>query len=817
MRLLVLRFGITAHGILRAPAIAAQARLDRLGQRAYTLPPAIQSKPNPWSHVLVHSSHKALDTPGALTGFWLIRLLHRLQKIHRGQIADAWSNILLWLTHMSSSNNPGPTSPQSSHYMDSLSIEQRANAEFILAHIYVLKVKREVARGRHMGARGKEVGWKNAGDVRSTQVALISKAFNHACPGLLLNLLLDWNTGAALVSPQFLDNICAKYLTDAARIRGSLEVGRRIYDLVISDAGANRGVRTTGFVDALWTANNLKVAGRTLARLRLLEGSVEDSIISSLAIQLMQCACKASHINVASQIFDQYKPWLRKSPAAYNMLLHYRALAYDIFEVVAILKTMRANDVYPDAVTWTTIMSGMCLNGRIEQAMKLFALHLDFLPLQRKREDELEGDDMLYAPISCLMPVVPNLWQEWYANTSAGFTIHPYFVALLSGMAAHYQEPLSSSRRSRRPATDKSIPVPWLPTLATHKVLLKHLGRDHRLRELTTYYALLKRYWPHQYSQWSESSGCTGDGDGLRGIERMVRGYVSQTVPELRNIYGLGPDDMVGSSLFYYDYCGKILHLSSTPNSNLDSETRRKPDRLVFNKSLAAYALDGDIRTILGLMEKHPELHDVATWTELVRCVLTQIQDSPGDPHMLQPLASADWLAFLLDLEQRLSLRGIQFTQVTFGQIIQSAAQRSEFTAIPRVVEHMSQKSTVWFNVDMLRMVLGLKFPFHLKCELVKSTLTRNKYAKPDDKLLTLVARMAQRKEDVGRLPEIVYLFEQRYGVEMKAADYDYLASLCMRLGEADMSKYWVEARLSGARQLPMPAGSSTTTTAVVV
>ncbi|KAJ2414175.1 hypothetical protein GGI10_002566, partial [Coemansia sp. RSA 2530] len=761
MRLLVSRFRITAHGILRAPAIAAPAHLDRLRQRAYTLLPAIQSKPNPWSYVLLHSSHKALDTPGAFTGFWLIRLLHRLQKIHRGQITDACSNILLWLARLSSSNNPGSTGPQSPHYMDTLSIEQRAKVELVLAHIYVLQVRREVAHGRHTGTLGKEMSWSKSGDMRSTQVALISKAFNHACPGLLLNLLLDWNTGAALVSPQFLDNICARYLTNAARIRDSLEAGRQIYDLVMSDAGANRGVRTTGFVDALWAADNLEVARRALDELRLLGGGVGDSVISSLAIQLMHCASKVSHINVASQIFDRYKLWLRKSPAAYNILLHHKALAYDIPEVVAIVKTMRANDVYPDAVTWTTIMNGMCLNGRTEQAMKLFAMHMEFLPTPRKYDDVLECDNMLYAPTSGLMPLVPNLWQEWYANTSRAFTIHPYFVTLLRGMAAHYQEPLATNRRGKRPTMDKSTPVPWLPTLATHKILLKHLGRDHCLREITTYYALLKQYWPHQYSRWSGVNGRTGDGDGLRGIERLVRGYVSQSVPELRAIYDLGPDDKVGSSPLYYDYCEKILHLSSMYNGKMHSETRSHPDRLVFNKSLAAYALDGDIRTILGLMEKHPGLHDIATWTELVRCVLIQILDNPGDPHMRQPLLSADWLEFLLDVEQRLSLRGIQFTQVTFGQIIQSAVQRLEFSAIPRVVRHMSQKSTVRFNVDMLRMVLRLEFPFHLKCELVKNTLIYNECAKPDDKLLTLVVRMAESGEDVGRLPEIVCLFEQ--------------------------------------------------------
>ncbi|KAJ2047659.1 hypothetical protein GGI08_006210, partial [Coemansia sp. S2] len=718
MRLLVQRLGFTLHGAFRVPVATASARLDRLRQRAYTLQQSIQHTTNPWNHVLSHARHPALATPGMITGFWLIRLLHRLQKIHRGQIPS--TGVLSWLAHMSSSNHLGYATQRSSHHTDALSIEQRARVELVLAHIYVLQVKREIARGLHTGARGKKVSWNSAGDMRATQVALIGKAFNHECPGLLLNLLLDWNTGATLVSTQFLDNVCAKYLADSARIRDSLDAGRQVYALVISEAWVNRGSRTTGFIDALWAADNFEMATRALAELQQLEGGVGGSIISSLAIQLMQCASMASNMPVASQIFDRYRLLLNRSPAAYNILMHPKALAYDIPGVVAILKRMRINDVCPDSVTWTTIMNGMCINGRIEAAMKLFALHLDFLPQRRSNDvvsngvvnkdvvnnDVVNKDNVLYAPMRGFMPAVPNLWQQWYANNTKSYSIHSYFANLLRGMAAHYHEPLASGRRSRRSA-DSLITVPWLPTLATHKMLLKHLGRAHRIQELTAYYALLKQYWPHQYSQWSGSRGRAGDDSGLRGVERLVRGYLAQNMPELRNAYGLGSDVCADASPHYYDYCERILDLASKPYA-LDYIARNRPDRIVFNKSLVAYALDGDIRTVLSLMEKHPELSDIATWTELVRCVLTQIQASPGDVRMLQPLASADWLAFILDLEQRLALRGIRFTQVTFGQVIQSAVQRSDFSAVLRIVEHMSTNTSVRFNIDMLRMVLGL-------------------------------------------------------------------------------------------------------------
>ncbi|KAJ2750771.1 hypothetical protein GGI19_004911 [Coemansia pectinata] len=684
--------------------------------------------------------------------------------------------------------------------MDALSIEQSTRVELVLAHIYVLQVKREIARGLHTGARGKQVSWDSAGDMRATQVALISKAFNHECPGLLLNLLLDWNTGATLVSTPFLDNVCAKYLTDTASIRDSLDAGRRIYDLVISEAWVNRGSRTTGFIDALWAADNFEVAMRALAELQQLEGGVGDSIISSLAIQLMQCASMASNMPVASQIFDRYKPWLNRSPVAYNVLLHPKALAYDIPGVVAIPKRMRTNDVYPDAVTWTTIMSGICLNSRIEAAMKLFALHLDFLP-QRRSNDVLSNDDILYAPMRGFILDAPNLWQQWYANNTKPYSIYSYFANLLRGMAAQYQEPLASGRRSRRP-TDSSMTVPWLPTLATHKMLLKHLGRAHHIQEITAYYALFKQHWPHQYSQWSGSKGRTGDDSGLRGIERLVRGYLAQNMSELRNVYGLGSAVCVSTSPYYYDYCERIQDLASKP-CVLDSIAKSRPDRIVFNKSLVAYALNSDIRSILGLMEKHPELHDIATWTELVRCILTQIQASPGDARMLQPLASADWLTFILDLEQRLALRGIWFTQVTFGQITQSAVQRPDIIAVPRIVKYMSTNTSDRFNIGMSRMVLNLEYPFDLKCAFVKSTLGDSVGVRPDHKLLALVVRMARSKADVEGLPEIVDLFEQKYGIEQKYVDCDYLAELCMQLGAFDKLRYWIGARFARLKLLP--------------
>ncbi|KAJ2243117.1 hypothetical protein GGI13_006714 [Coemansia sp. RSA 455] len=256
------------------------------------------------------------------------------------------------------------------------------------------------------------------------------------------------------------------------------------------------------------------------------------------------------------------------------------------------------------------------------------------------------------------------------------------------------------------------------------------------------------------------------------------------------------------SKVFNRECREKTLDLASKPYV-LEYAGRNQSDFIVFNKSLVAYALNGDIRTVPSLMEKYPELSDIATWTELVRCILTQIQASPGDVRMLQPLASANWLAFILGLEQRLALHGIRFMQVMFGQVIQSAVQRSDISAVLRIIEHMRENTFVRFSTNMLRMVLGLEYLFDLKCALVKSTLSGCVGVRLGHKLLAQVGWMVRSEADIGQLPEIVDLFKQKYGIEMKGVDYDYLAELCMQLGAFDMLRCWIGARVARLELLP--------------
>ncbi|KAJ2013843.1 hypothetical protein GGI09_007939 [Coemansia sp. S100] len=170
---------------------------------------------------------------------------------------------------------------------------------------------------------------------------------------------------------------------------------------------------------------------------------------------------------------------------------------------------------------------------------------------------------------------------------------------------------------------------------------------------------------------------------------------------------------------------------------------------------------------------------------------------------MLQPLASANWLAFILGLEQRLALHGIRFMQVMFGQVIQSAVQRSDISAVLRIIEHMRENTFVRFSTNMLRMVLGLEYLFDLKCALVKITLSGCVGVRLGHKLLAQVGWMVRSEADIGQLPEIVDLFKQKYGIEMKGVDYDYLAELCMQLGAFDMLRCWIGARVARLELLP--------------
>ncbi|KAJ2002395.1 hypothetical protein H4R26_003629 [Coemansia thaxteri] len=317
---------------------------------------------------------------------------------------------------------------------------------------------------------------------------------------------------------------------------------------------------------------------------------------------------------------------------------------------------------------------------------------------------------------------------------------------------------------------------------------------------MTEHFALLKRYWP-QYKQWTTNSGKPhGCDDGLQGIERLVRGHMTLRLPELRDVYGLSPNQSLGDSPFYYDYCDRILKLAERERLAVSG---RMPERLLFNKSLHAFALAGDLRSIIYHMEQHRMLCDIATWTEVVRCICVQILGQPLNSRMICPQSAkySTWVEFILSLEPLLAARGIRFSQVTFGQMIQTATLLYDAGAILRIVSWMIQRTTVRFNAGMLKMVIGLDVPFDLKCSLVKSTLggkllgIDRPTVRPDNKLLALVVRLAKRSEDLDHLPDIVALFHDGYGVSMLLSDYDYLIALCKQLNLHAELKYWMHCK----------------------
>ncbi|KAJ2643347.1 hypothetical protein IW137_002415, partial [Coemansia sp. RSA 1287] len=93
--------------------------------------------------------------------------------------------------------------------MNLLTLQQRLDREFVLAHILALRVKGEVARGRHTGSaqfnarsnsKGDEQaqGWESQGDPRGIRVAMLAQAQAWGCPALMLNVLLDWTNNAPL-------------------------------------------------------------------------------------------------------------------------------------------------------------------------------------------------------------------------------------------------------------------------------------------------------------------------------------------------------------------------------------------------------------------------------------------------------------------------------------------------------------------------------------------------------------------------------------------------------------------------------------------
>ncbi|KAJ2809343.1 hypothetical protein H4R20_000153 [Coemansia guatemalensis] len=763
-------------------------------------------------------------------------------------------------------------------YISMLTREQRSDREHVLAHIIMLEVKREVARGKHavrmrMNVQ-RPVGWQSNGDLRATQLAMINKAVYRECPGLLMNLLLDWISGAMLVSEEHMDSICKKFLDTPERVFEAVEQSRRLYSAVAMECNSEsvsveepgRGTATE-FVDALWHGWNFDVSTGILHRLAEATEPPQpnsptptDVLILCLAIQIMKMSSLFGRNWVARDIFTICGPWLQQSATAYNILLYPEANAYNMGMTLAILQEMRRNGTMPDAMTWTTIISGMCRNGRTERAMRLFSMHLLFLPHQqtyRSPDGTIEvvgkaDEHCLYAP-NAVFNETPHLWEQWYTDSRYSYNIESFFALWLKDLANRYHQEQTNGLDRKRSASGSgnvaSLPrknkvIPWLPTLTTHQLMLNYFDKKGWTQQLLKYYWLLKRVWP-QYRHWSFAStqapGGLPENDhaGFRRIERLVAGHLVQRDDGVRTLYGLAPvsnslarsPSQYGGDAFggaYYAHCNDILELArgNISSATLPPESRvdptEYPPRIVYSKALHGYALTGDLRSMLHHMRRFSSLNDIAAWTDIIRCIATQIMHSSNDQLMIFPqlhykhaqqskgsgstseIPSETWLDFIFDLCHTLALRNICFTQVTFGVVIQLASKLEDMQSLLRTVQYMRQNSTVRFNIEMLLMVLHMDCPFKLKCTLTMQVLSRagnrrgevypeQSTVKPIYALLSRLVKLSKSFEDLTLLKDVIDVLRDNHGIHLNKRDYDHIRQICIESdAQADMLE-WVQ------------------------
>ncbi|KAJ2827125.1 hypothetical protein IWW50_002040 [Coemansia erecta] len=713
-------------------------------------------------------------------------------------------------------------------YIERLTEEQKLCRELVLAHVLVLRVKSEVARGLHRGSarfRGeRQKGWESHGDTRATQVALCTQAHHMQCPGLVLNLLLDWKNDAALVSRQFLDTVCLQHYASLKRLLESMRRSRAMYQALVLDVGAQhipddayRRGTATGFVDALWRTDNVKAAIAVLRR--LVESCTSgpssepvDELIPSLATRLMQMANEYGRPWTAHEVFSLCEPWLRHSAVAYSILMRPEAMACNSAEVVAVLRQMRRNQVVPDVYVWTMILDGMCRNGRIRQAMKLFSLHLLFVPHGVLADSVGIGGSSGADDPATVDP--QNIWHEWYASSDEQGMLNPFIWSWMHELASLYRR---SPRAGEQTGDQRIAVIPWLPTLVTHRLMLEHLGRAGMTAQLRGHYTALKKAWA-TYSRWLYPPGDRrASAAGFHGLEKIVLGHTVQRDVQARTDCGLAPaatatTAQVGTSDSdgYYTCCSAILALARTSgqkNPVPEHVLQPYPVGVAFGKVLEEYALSGDIRSMLHNMEQRPALNGISVWTSVVRCICTQVVRSPQNrliqhpyqhfqPTPEQPRNGNDtWLDFVLELCTELAARDVHFTRMTFVALVQTCSRLGDMGKIVQLVAYMRERSFVRFNMGMLAQVLQIpRVPFAVKCDFIRSALesassidaagrgadVANVAIRPNQSLLTLIVRLARAPEDVVHLKRIIGELDAKFGLALADRDRRYLRTLFM-------------------------------------
>ncbi|KAJ1664465.1 hypothetical protein IW140_003880 [Coemansia sp. RSA 1813] len=746
------------------------------------------------------------------------------------------------------------TTDRSNYYIHDLPIQIQHRRELLLAHINTLKIKAQAARGKHWqiakrGGRGKSVpivriSWDSRNPVAICQ-AMKATALHQMCPGLLLNTLIEFPQPARLPAHLY-KLVCRKFLGSADDTWRALTAAKYMYDAVAAGGGEDRQgkPRASPFLAPLWNTDNLVAAKSIIESLvtdafHLNEAehpdtaAVEalDSLIAVTSTQLMHVAFAFGDRRLAYDVFHGCHRWLKDSLVAYSMLMHQEARVFNMPAISSILRTMRTQGVAPDPIIWTDIMDGMCRNGRHDLAKKLFSLHMLFLPHERdKAEGAGQSPNTLYVPsVQAATDGPPNIWMEWFTDPNPHSDVDSFVWSWMQELAEKYH-------------ADPSSVVPWLPTMATHRIFLKHLFKAGRTTDATEYYRLLRKSWM-QYSQWvkyprkqypNDTQSC-----GLSAIERLVHGCLAQSFSNVRDLYGLGPAakelELVNKGSQYYRYCGVIMKLAMLRPEPATSDPPASgkgdvlsPEQTTYSKTIREYSRQGDMHSILHHMLRVPWLNDATVWTSLVQCICTQVVEHPDDPKMAHPRSSLsllkrlnpkqvdeeggfDWLHLVFDIAAALASKGMAFTHVTYGSLVQACVQMEDFGKVTRIIDHMQAHSYVRFTPDMLRMVLSSSaFDLHAKWELIKGTFgidsikshstdaacsppPRFSTVHPDRLFLSFVLRLAEAPKDFELLREIVSDFDACFGVRPMPADYDWAIRQCRAMNLKDEHNYWIQ------------------------
>ncbi|KAJ2657736.1 hypothetical protein IW148_005036 [Coemansia sp. RSA 1199] len=668
-------------------------------------------------------------------------------------------------------------------YMNHLTLQQRLDREFVLAHILALRVKGEVARGRHTGSaqfnarsdsKGDEQthGWESQGDPRGIRVAMLAQAQAWGCPALVLNVLLDWTNNAPLVSRQFLDRLCQEHLGTKEKVERTENQSRKLYEMI--------GVQGTQVVDHLWQADNAEEALQALCEMveqqkqvrvgRNMEAKVNagSRLIASLAMRLMHECVDHGRGWMAYAVFAECEEYVKHEPAAYTVLLHAAVVGRNYLGVTAVLQRMQRTKCEPDAWVWTAVLDGLWRTGKGRQAQHLFALHLLFL--SHPEEDGSSG--LMTSPYM-------DMWRSWHtAKRDRG---DPLIWEWIHELANRFKYRDSHDR------------IAWRPTMTTHRIMLEHLGRNAMKPELIAYLDTLRNMW-HVYRKWlyprnhRTSNAEVGSSDywhGFRSLEKIVLRHLRpEAETDAESWYNDG----------YYMFCGEILDLAQT--------TIKASSKLVYPESVTRVAqLEesarlGDMRTIVRLMHEHPELDRQDTWVRVVRCICVQVKMRPDSARIRRPgLLHAEggwtsWAEFIIAMCTMLAARGIHMPPLGFNLMVRTACSMGDMDSVLALTAFMRTRTRVRFHAGMMSSVLSVyEVPYATKCELFLHMLqsaarvnTRAEWSNVAVRVnSTLVSRMVRRAEspqDLRQLRKVLDVLGREHCVELGERDFDRLRYL---------------------------------------